>query len=132
MLVTLKGVRLLDVMKTSGPAATGLTFIWMPQLFAKMPAGNIFAILFFLGLSFAAFSSLISMIELTTRILVDFGVARRQAIVGVCTIGFTLECRALMGYRYSLRHPLACRGTPRLVALPGSVRLRAGSLVRSV
>jgi NSS family neurotransmitter:Na+ symporter len=27
----------LDVMKTSGPAATGLTFIWMPQLFAKMP-----------------------------------------------------------------------------------------------
>jgi NSS family neurotransmitter:Na+ symporter len=29
-------------------------------------------------------------IELTTRILVDFGIARRQAILGVCTIGFTL------------------------------------------
>ena len=81
---------ILDVMQTSGPAATGLTFIWMPQLFAKMPGGNVFAILFFLGLSFAAFSSLISMIELTTRILVDFGIARRQAIIGVCTIGFTL------------------------------------------
>jgi NSS family neurotransmitter:Na+ symporter len=80
----------LEIMKTSGPAATGLTFIWMPQLFAKMPAGNIFAMLFFLGLSFAAFSSLIAMIELTTRILVDFGVARRQAILGVCIIGFTL------------------------------------------
>ena len=80
----------LDVMKTSGPAATGLTFIWMPQLFAKMPAGSLFAILFFLGLSFAAFSSLISMIELSTRILVDFGVARRQAILGICAIGFTL------------------------------------------
>lgn len=80
----------LNVMQTSGPAATGLTFIWMPQLFAKMPGGNIFAILFFLGLSFAAFSSLISMIELTTRILVDFGIARRQAILGVCTIGFAL------------------------------------------
>ena len=62
----------------------------MPQLFAKMPAGNVFAILFFLGLSFAAFSSLIAMIELSTRILVDFGVARRQAILGICIIGFTL------------------------------------------
>jgi NSS family neurotransmitter:Na+ symporter len=80
----------LQVMQTSGPAATGLTFIWMPQLFAKMPTGNIFAILFFLGLSFAAFSSLIAMIELSTRILVDFGIARRQAILGVCIIGFTL------------------------------------------
>ena len=80
----------LDVMKSSGPAATGLTFIWMPQLFAKMPAGNVFAILFFLGLTFAAFSSLIAMIELSTRVLVDFGVARRQAILGICLIGFTL------------------------------------------
>ena len=81
---------ILDVMKTSGPAATGLTFIWMPQLFAKMPAGNLFAILFFLGLSFAAFSSLIAMIQLSTRILVDFGIARKQAILGVCIVGFTL------------------------------------------
>jgi NSS family neurotransmitter:Na+ symporter len=80
----------LAIMQTSGPAATGLTFIWMPQLFAKMPGGNVFAILFFLGLSFAAFSSLIAMIELCTRILVDFGVARRQAILGVCITGFTL------------------------------------------
>ena len=80
----------LEVMKTSGPAATGLTFIWMPQLFAKMPAGNVFAVLFFLGLAFAAFSSLISMIQLSTRVLVDFGIAQRQAILGVCIIGFTL------------------------------------------
>ena len=80
----------LAVMQTSGPAATGLTFIWMPQLFAKMPAGNVFAILFFLGLSFAAFSSLISMIELSTRVFVDLGIDRRYAIVGVCIVGFTL------------------------------------------
>ena len=80
----------LAIMKTSGPAATGLTFIWMPQLFAKMPGGSLFAILFFLGLSFAAFSSLIAMIELSTRVLVDFGIARRHAILGVCITGFTL------------------------------------------
>ena len=80
----------LAVMQTSGPAATGLTFIWMPQLFAKMPAGHVFAILFFLGLSFAAFSSLIAMIELSTRILVDLGIERRHAILGVCLVGFAL------------------------------------------
>ncbi len=80
----------LEVMQTSGPAATGLTFVWMPQLFAKMPAGNVFAMLFFLGLSCAAFSSLISMIEMTSRIVVDFNVRRSHAIVGVCAAAFAL------------------------------------------
>jgi len=80
----------LEVMQTSGPAATGLTFIWMPQLFAKMPAGNLFAMLFFLGLSCAAFSSLISMIEMVSRIVVDFKVRRKHAIIGVCVASFAL------------------------------------------
>ena len=80
----------LDVMQTSGPAGTGLTFMWMPQLFAQMPAGFMFAILFFLGLSFAAFSSLISMIELSTRVFVDMGITRKMATIGVCTVGFLL------------------------------------------
>jgi len=57
---------------------------------SSLPAAVTSAILFFLGLSFAAFSSLIAMIELSTRILVDLGVARRQAILGVCIVGFTL------------------------------------------
>ena len=80
----------LNVMQTSGPAATGLTFIWMPQLFASMPAGTLLAVLFFLGLSFAAFSSVIAMIELPVRIVVDMGVSRRNAIIGVCTAAFAL------------------------------------------
>lgn len=80
----------LEVMRTSGPAATGLTFIWMPQLFAKMGFGGPLAILFFLGLSFAAFSSLISMIELTSRILVDLGLTRRGAVMSVCSAAFLL------------------------------------------
>ncbi len=80
----------LEVMRSSGPAATGLTFIWMLQLFAGMPAGSLFAVLFFLGLSCAAFSSLISMIELVTRVVVDLGARRRYAIAGVCTVGFVL------------------------------------------
>lgn len=81
---------ILDVMKTSGPASTGLTFIWMPQLFAQMPAGKILAVLFFLGLSFAAFSSLISMIELATRMFVDGGLPRPKAVAAVCTVGFLM------------------------------------------
>ncbi|MDX1619165.1 MAG: sodium-dependent transporter [Balneolaceae bacterium] len=79
---------ILDVMKTSGPASTGLTFIWMPQLFFKMPGGTLFSILFFLGLTFAAFSSLISMIELASRVFVDLGISRRRATVAVCLAGF--------------------------------------------
>lgn len=80
----------LDIMRTSGPAATGLTFIWMPQLFAKMAFGNPLAMMFFLGLAFAAFSSLISMIELTSRILVDLGLSRRQAVLSVAAVSFTM------------------------------------------
>ena len=80
----------LGVMQTSGPAGTGLTFIWMPRLFADMPLGSVLAVLFFLGLAFAAFSSLISMIELATRTFVDFGIDRKGAILGVCGFGFLL------------------------------------------
>ena len=73
----------LSIMQQSGPAGTGLTFIWMPQLFAQMPIGKVLAVFFFLGLAFAAFSSLISMIELTTRVLVDLGLSRGRAVAAV-------------------------------------------------
>lgn len=79
---------ILDVMKTSGPAGTGLTFIWMPQLFATMAGGGIFSILFFLGLTFAAFSSLISMIELAVKVFVDAGMSRKKATMFICIAGF--------------------------------------------
>ncbi|MEM1095824.1 MAG: sodium-dependent transporter [Bacteroidota bacterium] len=86
----MSSAEVLDVMQQSGPASTGLTFIWMPQLFAQMPFGNVLAVLFFLGLSFAAFSSLISMIELATRLFVDGGLSRQTAIGAVAGIGFVL------------------------------------------
>ncbi|MEO0743593.1 MAG: sodium-dependent transporter [Bacteroidota bacterium] len=81
---------ILDVMRTSGPASTGLTFIWMPQLFAAMPAGKLFAVGFFLALAFAATSSLISMIELAVRNCVDLGLPRPKAVLGVAGVGFVL------------------------------------------
>jgi NSS family neurotransmitter:Na+ symporter len=60
----------------------------MPQLFAQMPGGLILAPLFFLGLSFAAFSSLISMVELAGRILMDLGFNRKKAVISVGVVGF--------------------------------------------
>jgi len=55
-----------------------------------MPGGMIFAILFLLGLTFAAFSSLIAMVELSVRVLVDMGINRNKATVGICVTGFLL------------------------------------------
>jgi len=80
----------LEIMRTSGPASTGLTFIWMPQLFARMVMGKPLAILFFLGLSFAGFSSIISMFELSTRVLLDTGLKRAQAIGVVVVVVYLL------------------------------------------
>lgn len=79
---------ILEVMKSSGPASTGLTFIWMPQLFERMFFGNPLAVLFFMGLTFAGFSSLIAQMELPTRILIDGGMKRPTAIVSVVLISY--------------------------------------------
>ena len=80
----------LDVMRTSGPASTGLTFIWMPQLFARMFLGKPLAMLFFLGLTFAGFSSTIAMLELPTRVMLDTGMKRSGAILLVVAVVYLL------------------------------------------
>ncbi len=64
-------------MDSLGAGNTGLTFIVIPQLFEKMPGGAFFESLFFLALSLAAFSSLLAMIELSTRIFMDMGLDRK-------------------------------------------------------
>jgi NSS family neurotransmitter:Na+ symporter len=64
----------------------GLSFIIIPQLFDKLPAAAFFTAVFFLGLFFAALSSLISMLELSTRIFMDFGMGRRKALPFVILI----------------------------------------------
>ncbi|MCX7612395.1 MAG: sodium-dependent transporter [Ignavibacterium sp.] len=75
----------------SGPANTGLTFISLPNLFRFMPGGffiqNLFTFLFFLALSFAALTSLISLVELATKTLIDFGLERKHSILIVLIFG---------------------------------------------
>jgi NSS family neurotransmitter:Na+ symporter len=61
----------------------GLTFEWMPRLFDQIPAGRLFMAFFFLALSFAAITSLIAMIELAARVLIDAGMKRRSALLWV-------------------------------------------------
>lgn len=61
----------------SGPQ---LAFVAMPKVFAAMPAGNIWATLFFLLLALAAISSTISMHEAVTSYFVEKrGMARKHA-----------------------------------------------------
>ncbi len=67
----------------SGPASTGLTFLWMPVLLRGMPGGAFFTPLFFVALVAAALSSLISMVELGVRTLEDLGVARRRSVAWI-------------------------------------------------
>jgi len=79
---------------------TGLTFIWIPRLFGEMPAGGVFATIFFLALFFAALSSLISMIELATRIFMDAGLDRHRAISVVGGVGFLLGMPSALSLRF--------------------------------
>ena len=70
-----------------GAGNEGLTFIWVPQLFTRIPGGRFFMTLFFLALVFAAWTSLVAMIELASRILIDLGMTRGRAITLVGTAG---------------------------------------------
>ena len=67
---------------------TGLLFEWMPRLFAKMVGGQLLAVAFFLAVAVAALSSLIAMLELATRVLMDLGFARRVAVLIISTVAF--------------------------------------------
>jgi len=90
----LSSVDAMQQVTQSGPANTGLTFIYLPVLFTKLSESNLintfFASLFFLALFFAAFTSLISMVELSTRTLIDFGINRKKAIIIIASMGFLL------------------------------------------
>lgn len=83
-----------------GAGNEGLTFIWVPQLFAKIPGGRFFMSLFFLALVFAAWTSLVSMIELAARVLMDRGVSRGKAIsiVGVAGVLFGIPSALKLGF----------------------------------
>ena len=68
-----------------------LAFVAMPKVFSAMPAGNIWAMLFFLLLGLAALSSTISMHEAVTSYFVEKrGMSRRRGAWLVTGIALTL------------------------------------------
>ncbi len=73
-----------------GAGNEGLTFIWVPRLFAEIPGGRFFMGLFFLALAFAAWTSLVAMIELASRVLMDLGLPRGSAIALVGVAGLLM------------------------------------------
>lgn len=78
---------IVDLTKTGN---TGLTFIALPGLFQQMPMGRFLAVLFFLGLFCAAFTSLVSMFELGVRFFQDLRFPRRKAFVFVMILAIVL------------------------------------------
>ena len=81
-----------------GAGNEGLTFIWVPQLFALIPGGRFFMTLFFLALVFAAWTSLVAMIELASRILIDLGLTRGRAIAIVGTAGIAFGAPSALNW----------------------------------
>jgi len=86
----------MEIMKAGNQ---GFAFIHLPMLFLKMPAGRILIVVFFLALFFAAFTSLISMLELPVRILMDFGIKRKRAIIFTSLVGFLLGLPSALDIR---------------------------------
>lgn len=69
-----------DALDAMAAGNKGLTFVWIPQLFERVPLGSAFLPIFFLALFCAALSSLIAMLELATRVLIDRGMSRPAAV----------------------------------------------------
>ncbi len=79
---------------------TGLSFIWIPRLFSRLPGGVFFTVIFFLALSSAATSSLVSMTELTTRLVMDTGIKRQSSalITSIVLFLFGLPSALSIGF----------------------------------
>lgn len=72
---------------TAGP---GLTFITMPAVFAQIPFGQFFAVLFYLCIVVAAVTSSVSMIEILVAFLVDEKQMPRPKAAVLSTIGLAV------------------------------------------
>lgn len=87
-------------------AGPGLTFVTMPAVFAQLPFGQGFAILFYICLVVAALTSAISILEMSVQFLVDeYHISRRNSIMlntialSVLGVVCALSFGALSGYK---------------------------------
>lgn len=90
----------LDALGTSqlqeglGSSSTGIAFIYLPELFTRIPGTSylpsIFSSIFFLAFASAALSSMISMLFLLSQTLSEFGVKKQVAESSATLIAFLL------------------------------------------
>lgn len=73
-----------NVAADSGP---GLVFVTLPNVFNSMPLGNVWGALFFLFMSFAALTTIVTVFENIIAFAMDCGWTRKKAVrVNVCLI----------------------------------------------
>ncbi len=87
-LVIIPAVFAFGIEPTAGPA---LMFISLPEVFKTMPAGSIFAIIFFVAVLFAGITSLINIFESPVEALQSkFGLSRHKSIAIIAVIAFAV------------------------------------------
>jgi len=82
-----------DPLSAVSGGSSAITFLVLPEVFAQAPGGPVVQLamvaMFFLALSFAALTSMISTVELCVRNFVDHGVNREKA-VGLTSVAIFL------------------------------------------
>ncbi len=89
-------------------AGPSLIFLTLPSIFAAMPSGMIFGTLFFLFMTFASFSTVITVFEnLVTAAIDNFGISRRRAVLGNMVFILLASIPCVLGYNlWSNVHPI--------------------------
>lgn len=92
-------------------AGPGLTFITMPAVFAHLPAGQLFAVMFFSLLLVAALTSSVSLLEVVVSFVIDeFRLQRRTAAIGMTVLIFLLGIPASLSLGVWSEYKLLGRG----------------------
>ena len=117
-------------------AGPGLVFITLPAVFAQMPFGTFFGLLFFFLLSIAALTSAISLLEVVTAWLIDEkGWSRKKAAVSMGLTIFIVGLPATLGYSVFSGFSLPVLGTDLLDTydwFANSIFLPLGGLLAAI
>lgn len=85
-----------DVEVSAGPS---LIFITLPNVFNAMPLGQIWGSLFFVFMSFAAFSTVLAVFEnIISGTMEEFGWSRKKACLINCLLVFGLSVPCALGF----------------------------------
>ncbi len=85
-----------NVQPDSGPS---LIFMTLPKVFMSMPAGRLWGTLFFMFMSFASFSTVITVFENLLATSIDnFGVTRNKAVIVNCIYILIASIPCVLGY----------------------------------